>query len=109
MRRGRAGSGPCTTRYLPETAGPQGTQGFAPCDALSPVPGRVIPRLFAVLVGAVKRLGEALQREDVGRVGALCRHPLDHRIPSAPHGLDQMRFLGGVLDPSSVLLRVERE
>src|SRR5476651_966691 len=63
---------------------------------------------FAILRQPVERLGEALEREGIGGLGALGRHALDGDIGGLAHGVDHPLFLGGVLDPEAVALGVHR-
>src|SRR5665213_3741114 len=60
----------------------------------------------AILRHAVEGLGEALQRERVGGLGALGGDALDRHVGGLAHGLDHAIFLGGVLDPEVVALSV---
>src|SRR5438128_391902 len=65
--------------------------------------------LLALLRRAIDRLGDALERECVGGLGAAGGDGLDHDIGALAHGVDQLGFLRRVLDPRAVVLRVHGE
>src|SRR3954463_13070761 len=65
--------------------------------------------LLALLRGAVERLAQAFQRVAVGRLRPLRGRSLDDKVAALAHGIDHARFLGGVLDPGAVVLRVHGE
>src|SRR5712691_10669909 len=65
--------------------------------------------LRTFLRDAVERLADALERERVGGLGAPRGGRLDHQVGALAHGVDQLRFVGGGLQPGAVVLGVERE
>src|SRR5690606_13768721 len=74
-------------------------------DRLQTDPGRL--RLFALLRGAVERLGDALERIGIGGLGAALRFGFHHRLGTAAQCGDQFRLVRRILDPGAVVLRVK--
>src|SRR5687768_11575537 len=64
---------------------------------------RVLP---ALLVDLFERLREPLERILVGRLGAAPRGTLYSEVAAFAHGVNHAGFLGYVLDPGAVVLRV---
>src|SRR5262249_10955317 len=65
--------------------------------------------LLALLLDLVERLGEALERILVGRLGAAARSSLHRQVGALAHGVDHARFLADVLDPGAIVSGVHRE
>src|SRR2546429_9737497 len=65
--------------------------------------------LLALLLDLVERLGAALERILVGRLGAATRSSLHRQVGTLAHGVDHARFLGDVLDPGAIVLGVHGE
>src|SRR5258708_20765691 len=65
--------------------------------------------LLALLLDLIERLGEALERILVGRLGAAARSSLHRQVGALAHGVNHARFLADVLDPGAIALGVHRE
>src|SRR5262249_20853379 len=72
------------------------------------VPGSAAA-LLALLLDLVERLREPLECILIGRLRAAAGRAFHRQVGALAHGIDHARFLGDILDPGTVVLRVHRE